>query len=247
VRPSANLLKLGAPRALVTPRTMAKRKNAAAAKRELGTFARRVQRGRLVERVTVKRSELKGTRTTCKREKAKAKAEAAELRERRRALVDACRTASAEGREAVAKAKAALAAFRAEQRERSEASKRRAPKLRRTSGEARAESDDEVRRNVEPELHAVWRRVKKTIRGSARLSRTEAFREWCERNPAEVQRIQWEDAERDVDRMVAEYNAAGWDVEVQAARLRAAPSHGTFAPHWDKPPPIEWPKRKRQA
>lgn len=189
-----------------------KPKGAAAAKRELGSFARRVQRGRLVERVTVKRSELKGTRTSCKRQKAKAKAEAAELRERRRALVDACRVASAEGREAVTKAKAALAAFRAEQRE--GAAAKRGPKLRRTAGEARAESDDEVRRNVGPELHAVWRRVKKTIHGSARLSRTEAFREWCERNPAEVERIQWEDAERDVDRLVREYNAAGWDVEV---------------------------------
>lgn len=188
------------------------RKSAAAAKRELGSFARRVQRGRLVERVTVQRAELRDKRETCKAKKAKAKAEAAELRERRRALVEACRVATGEGREAVARAKAALAAFRAEQRERAESAKR--PKLRRTGAESRAESDDEVRRNIEPELRAVWRRVKKTIHGSARLSRTEAFREWCGRNPAEVERIQWEDAERDVDRLVAEYNAAGWDVEV---------------------------------
>lgn len=188
------------------------RKSAAAAKRELGSFARRVQRGRLVERVTVERSALRGKRETCKAKKAKAKAEAAELRERRRALVEACRLATTEGREAVRRAKANLEAFRAEQRERAESAKR--PKLRRTGAEARAESDDEVRRNIEPELRAVWSKVKKTIRGSARLSRTEAFREWCERNPAEVERIQWQDAERDVDRMVREYNAAGWDVEV---------------------------------
>lgn len=190
---------------------MSKRRGPVAWKRELARGAVKDRRGRLVERVKVERSELQGTRTTCKKKKTAAKRKAAELREKRRALVEACRAASAEGRAKVASAREALAAFRAEQRTTPAAA---SSKLRRTSAESRAESDEEVARNIEPELAVVWRRVKKTIRGSDRRSRTEAFLEWCEANPAEVERIQWEAAERDVDRMVREYNAAGWDVEV---------------------------------
>lgn len=188
---------------------MAKRSTPKAAKAELASFARRVRRGSLVERVKVERGELQGTRESCKAKKSTIRKRQAQLRERKRELVEACRAASIEGREKVRAAKAALAAFKAEQR-----GAPKPEKLRRTSAEARAESDDEVRRNVAPELHPVWRRVKRTIHGSPRRSRTEAFLEWCEANPAEVERIQWEDAERDVERMVAEYNAAGWDVEV---------------------------------
>jgi hypothetical protein len=189
-----------------------KRKSAEAAKRELASFAKKTRRGVLVQRVKVERSELRGTREGCKAKKSTVRKQQARLRERRRELTEACRAASAEGRAKVAAAKEALAAFRAEQRAGVWTAK--PEKLRRTGAEARAESDDEVRRNIAPELHAVWRKVKKTIHGSARRSRTEAFLEWCEANPAEVERIQWEDAERDVDRLVREYNAAGWDVEV---------------------------------
>lgn len=190
---------------------MAKRSGPREWKRELARGAVKDRRGRLVERVKVERSELQGTRTSCKKKKACAKRKAAELREKRRALVEACRTASAEGRAKVAAARAALDAFRAEQRSTPAAP---AAKLRRTSAESRAESDAEVERNIEPELGVVWRRVRRSIHASPHRSRTEAFLEWCEANPGEVERLQWEAAERDVDRMVREYNAAGWDVEV---------------------------------
>ena len=191
---------------------MSRRKSPEAAKRELASFARRTRRGVLVEKVKAQRSELAGTRESCKAKKSTIRKRQAQLRERKRELVEACRVASIEGREKVRAAREALAAFRAEQR----AGHWTPPKekLRRTATEARQESDDEVRRNIEPELEVVWRKVKRSIRGDARRSRTEAFQEWAEANPAEVERIQWEAAERDVDRMVAEYAAAGWDVEV---------------------------------
>lgn len=186
---------------------MSKRKTAVEAKRELGTFARKVKRRELVHRVEVIRHEAAEQRADCRTAKQRAKDEARELRERRRVLVEACRVASAEGREAVRKARAALDAFRAEQRERIAASRR--PKLRRTAAEAREESDSEVRANLPAELHAVWRAVKGAIRGSARRSRTEAFCEWVEANPEEVLALQYGEAEHDVARMVREYERAG--------------------------------------
>jgi hypothetical protein len=186
---------------------MSKRKTAVEAKGELASFARKVKRRELVQRVEVVRHDAQEQRADCRTAKQRAKDEAAALRARRRELVEGCRAASAEGRAAVQKARAALDAFRAEQRERVAASRR--PKLRRTAAEARQESDGEVKANLPPELHAVWRAVKGSIRGSARRSRTEAFCEWVEANPEEVLALQYGEAERDVARMVQEYERVG--------------------------------------
>ncbi len=41
--------------------------------------------------------------------------------------------------------------------------------------ERQAESDDEVRSNIPPELVALFERVKRGIKASPRMSRTEAF------------------------------------------------------------------------
>lgn len=51
--------------------------------------------------------------------------------------------------------------------------------------ERRSESDDAVLQNLPPEYHALWNRVKGSIRGSDRKSRTEAFLEYAEAHPAE--------------------------------------------------------------
>lgn len=68
-----------------------------------------------------------------------------------------------------------------------------------------AESDDEVRRNLPPELVTVFNRMRRTIKGSPRKSRSEAFLEWAEENPDEIYAIQEKNADREVKRLVAEY------------------------------------------
>jgi hypothetical protein len=82
-------------------------------------------------------------------------------------------------------------------------------RLRSTRGERRAESDDEVRGNLEPELLKVFEKVKKHIKGGPRKTRTEAFLEWAEENPGEVWSMQSEEAERDLHRMISEHERLG--------------------------------------
>jgi hypothetical protein len=50
----------------------------------------------------------------------------------------------------------------------------------------KAESDDEVRGNISPELVPLFERVQRTIKGSARMSRTEAFEKYVHEHPKEV-------------------------------------------------------------
>lgn len=52
--------------------------------------------------------------------------------------------------------------------------------------EARGESDDEVRQNIAPEYHALFERVKRSIKGGSRMSRTEAFMKYVEEHPREA-------------------------------------------------------------
>ena len=52
--------------------------------------------------------------------------------------------------------------------------------------ERQAESDDEVRANIPPELVALFERVKRGIKASPRMSRTEAFLKYAEEHPGEV-------------------------------------------------------------
>jgi hypothetical protein len=63
---------------------------------------------------------------------------------------------------------------------------RRREHTRATAAERRSESDDEVRANVPSELHALFARVKRAIKGSARETRTEAFLRYAEEHPDEV-------------------------------------------------------------
>jgi len=78
-----------------------------------------------------------------------------------------------------------------------------------SSKEKREESADEVSHNLPPELVPVFRRVERSIHGGPRKSRTEAFLEWAEENPDEVHGIMYEQADRDVARLVAEHQACG--------------------------------------
>jgi len=55
-----------------------------------------------------------------------------------------------------------------------------------THRERRGESDDEVRTNLPPDMIALFERVKRSIKASPRMSRTEAFLKYAEEHPAEV-------------------------------------------------------------
>jgi hypothetical protein len=75
--------------------------------------------------------------------------------------------------------------------------------------ERREESADEVAHNLPAELVPVFRRVERSIHGGPRRSRTEAFLEWVEENPDQAHAIMYEQAERDVARLIAEHEATG--------------------------------------
>ena len=75
--------------------------------------------------------------------------------------------------------------------------------------ERREESADEVAHNLPAELVPVFRSVERSIHGGPRRTRTEAFLEWAEENPDQVHAIMYEQADRDVARLVAEHEACG--------------------------------------
>jgi len=75
---------------------------------------------------------------------------------------------------------------------------------RRSSKERRAESDDEVRSNIPAELVRIFERVKRTVRGNPRMSRTEAFLHWVEEHPDDVYAIQEAEAEKSLRKLLAE-------------------------------------------
>jgi hypothetical protein len=80
----------------------------------------------------------------------------------------------------------------------------RARTERSSARERLAESDDEVRQNIPADLVPLFERVKRTIKGSAHQSRTEAFLEYAEENPHEVVDAQEGLAQREIARLIRE-------------------------------------------
>jgi hypothetical protein len=66
-------------------------------------------------------------------------------------------------------------------------SRRTAPRM--TAAERRAESDDEVRNNIDPELLPVWEKLKSKIKATERMTRTEAFAHWAHDHAQEVRNM----------------------------------------------------------
>ncbi len=73
--------------------------------------------------------------------------------------------------------------------------------------EAREESNDAVRSNIPAELRPLFERVKGSIHGSSRQSRTEEFLKYAEEHPSEVVDTQEEIAQREVARLIREQYA----------------------------------------
>lgn len=78
--------------------------------------------------------------------------------------------------------------------------------VRSTAAERASESDDEVRANIPRELVPAFDKNKRYIKGTPRKTRTEAFLQWAEENPAEIWALQNEQAEREIREMVREHN-----------------------------------------
>lgn len=75
--------------------------------------------------------------------------------------------------------------------------------------EAQEESDSEVEQNIDHALLPVWKRIKRKIKASPRMSRTEAFEHWVTENQGDVLRWQEEAATADIEAMVREHEAQG--------------------------------------
>jgi hypothetical protein len=153
----------------------------------------------------LRRTALVQAKARCRAERLAARARAREMRRRAlEELREAVRREQAVARETcvadlaaacaiadkVQRGRAELEAERMYQRElrRIERGNRAARlETKRASGrERRRESDDEVEGNLPREFVSLWHRVKGRIRGSDRMTRTEAFMEYAHNHPAEV-------------------------------------------------------------
>jgi hypothetical protein len=153
----------------------------------------------------LRRTAIVQAKERCRAERIAARARARELRRRAlEELREAVRRERAAARETCAadlaaahgiadkveRTRAELAAERKYQRElrRIERANRaaRLDTKRATRAERRGESDEEVAGNIPPEFLSLWQRVKGRIRGSDRMTRTEAFLEYAHNHPAEV-------------------------------------------------------------
>lgn len=85
------------------------------------------------------------------------------------------------------------------------------------------ESDQEVERNIAPELIPIWRKHKRQIRGSDRRTRTEAFEEWVHDNESDVRAELAELAHREQAKAEREYarQQAAWEKEQHEAQRAA--------------------------
>jgi hypothetical protein len=152
-----------------------------------------------------RRDALKGAKAKCRTDRVEVRARVRELRARARAELRAavllerrqaketCATARTWARSLGTKVERARAALEAERAYRREMRRielgnkaRRKEEKRSTAKERRGESDDEVAGNLPPEYLDLWERVKRSIHGGPRMSRTEAFLKYAEEHPGEL-------------------------------------------------------------
>lgn len=171
-----------------------------------------------VKEARKKRSESHAfARTQCKLARAIVRQRAKEHRERalsdlrrareeeRAAAHSSCQILKDEARaskEGHAQARAVHAAERQYRRELRtiEANNRKKLKAHRATSakERRAESDDEVRANLDPSMLALFERVKRSIKATPRMTRTEVFLQYAHENPGELLGALDDDAERQI-------------------------------------------------
>ena len=99
----------------------------------------------------------------------------------------------------------------------------------------RAESDDQVRSNIDPELVPVFDRLRRSVRGDGYRTRTEAFLEYVEHNPQEVTQLQQQAADVEVKRLIAEQAKAEREASKHSKR-RYKPSKAELAEYLESVP-----------
>jgi hypothetical protein len=131
-----------------------------------------------------------------------------QCRAERKALTVSCATRRLEARQAASDAvlqrRKAIGDVHGEERIIREADSRVRKMRGSSSRDRRAESDDEVRGNLPPELVPVFDSVRRGIKGTVRKSRTESFLQWAEENPGDVLAMQSDRADREVEQLIAE-------------------------------------------
>lgn len=127
-------------------------------------------------------------------------------------------TVRSAGRSLESKAKGELQAERLLQSDLRVADRWGKQKFKACKVQLRSESDDEVRSNIGPELEPVWEKVKRSIRGSDCISRTEAFIQWLEENPGDAIAIQQDAADVELKRLLKEQKAAEREVKKRKAK-----------------------------
>jgi len=80
-------------------------------------------------------------------------------------------------------------------------------RVRSTPRERKQQSDDDVTRNLEPDLVPVWNAVKRTIKARPGMDRTEAFMQWVHDSPDAVAEIQARMYEPDEDELARQEEA----------------------------------------
>jgi hypothetical protein len=198
--------------------------------------AKALRRSALVQAKERCRSERVAARARARAMKQRALEELREALRRERQLAhDTCAASLAEARgitDKVQRGRVELHAERAYQRDlrRIERANRAARlEIRRpTRAERRGESDDEVRGNVPPELVGLWERVKGRIRGSERMTRTEAFLQYAHDHPNEVLEVLEDRTEDLIRELEARERATARAMRRKRPRISAALAEAPF-------------------
>ena len=134
----------------------------------------------------------------------------------------------------IERARAELAAERQYQRDlrRIEAAnrqrRREAPAIARV--DRQSESDDVVRGNIPPDLVPLFERVKRGIKASPRMSRTETFLRYAEENPEEVLRVIEDRTEAMIQDLERQHGSARRALQRPARRRSSTPEELAHVP-----------------
>lgn len=147
-----------------------------------------------------------------------------ELSERRQAVKNRCQLRVARVREETKGARA-RARQELEERRRAERDVERAERLhakkRARVHVVKAESDDEVRGNLDEELVPIFNVVRARVRARPGMSRTEVFLHWLEENPHEVWALREELAEKRLRALIREEQRARRELQRAGGRSSA--------------------------
>jgi hypothetical protein len=151
------------------------------------------------------------------------------LRRQRQVARDTCAAGLTDARGIVDKVQRARAELQAERAYRRDlrrierANRAGRLQIRRPSrSERRGESDDEVRGNIPPEFVGLWERVQGRIRGSDRMTRTEAFLQYAHDHPNEVLEVLEDRTEALIHELEARERKAARELKRPKPRRAAA-------------------------